>query len=198
MALLRLSALGFALLTGATAFGYFLLFEVLGSAIPALWSRDLRTFMLSFSLPAMPGAALSWWLVVVLPRRSSGAAGGCAGLLTIALAPLGVGVAGFMYGGFPTASLTPWQVIGWTLWIWLTGLVIVCALPQGWGMLLVGVAGGALYGTLIRRGLPETPGGEAASDADLRPDSSVDDEHRVERGGQMDHETEPDGRGRRW
>ena len=181
VALLRLSALGFAVLTGVLAFGYFWLFEVLGSPTQAISSSDLRFLVLSFTLPAMPGAALNWWLLVVLPRRSSASAGGCAGLLTIVLAVLGVCVAGFVYGGFSTAQMTPWQVIEWTLRLWLFGLVLVCALPWGWGMLLVGAAGGALYGTLIRRGLPVTPSGEAASDAGLRPHGSQGEEHRMER-----------------
>ena len=154
MVLLRLSALGFAVLTSVLAFGYFLLIEVLfgvlGPTTPALW----RLLVLTLTLPAMPGAALSWWLLVVLPRRSSALAGGCAGLLTIVLAPLEVCVAGFVYGGFSRASLTPWQVIGGTLIFWLIGLVLVCALPWGWGILLVGAAAGAVYGTLIGRGLP--------------------------------------------
>jgi hypothetical protein len=181
MALLRLSALGFAVLTGVLAFSYFSLFEVLGSTTPALSSSDLRLLVLNFTLPAMPGAALSWWLLVVLPRRSSAAAGAWAGLLTIVFAPLEVGVGGFVFGGFSTASLTPWQVIGWTLAIWLFGLLIVCATPQGWGMLLLGAAAGTLYGTLIGRGLSETPRGEAASAAGLSPHGSQEEEHRVER-----------------
>lgn len=180
MALLCLSALGFALLTGVLAFGYFWLFEILGSTTPAFWSRDLRLIALSFTLPAMPGAALSWWLLVVVPRRWSAVAGAGAGLLTIVLAPFEVGVGGFLYGGFSTASLTPWQVIGWTLAIWLIGLLIVCATPQGWGILLVGAAAGALYGSLIGRGLPETPGGEAAASAGRHPPGSQDAGHRVE------------------
>src|SRR5215469_14904375 len=88
MALLRLSALGFAVLTGGLAFGYFWFFEVLGATTPALWSSDLRFLVVSLMLPAMPGAALSWWLLVAIRWRSSAAAGGCAGLLTVALAPL--------------------------------------------------------------------------------------------------------------
>ena len=159
MALLRLSALGFALLSGVLAFGYFLLFGVLSRPSPALW------LVVTFALPTMPGAALSWWLLVVVPKRSSASVGACAGLLTIKLAPLEVVVGWLMYGTFSTAPLTPSQVLVQALAAWLIGLLIVCATPLGWVMLLVGAAAGALYGKVIGRDLPVAPSGEATADS---------------------------------
>jgi hypothetical protein len=156
LTLLRLSALGFAALIGVLAIGYFLLAGALASHMQAISFSgapsfsDVRFLVLSLALPAMPGAALSWWLLVVLPRHSSALAGALAGLLTVVLAPLEVGVAGFGYGGFSTAALTPWQVIGWTLVIWYFGVAILCATPTGWGILLVGASAGVLYGALVR------------------------------------------------
>lgn len=156
---LRLSTVGFAVLTGVLAFGYFWIAWPFGSTTPPMSLGNLRPLVLNLTLPALPGSVVSWWLLVVLPRRSSGFAGCCAGLLTIVLAVLGFWVTEFVQTG-----MAPWQVIQLSLTDWLIGLVYVCVLPWGWGIVVVGTSGGIVYGTLVSLWTDTAPEGEPVPD----------------------------------
>lgn len=156
----RLSVVGFVALTGILAFGYIYLVAV-GSttSAPRPAASYLLAVMYDYALPALPGAALSWWLLIAAPRRSSALAGGCVGLLTVVLAVLGVCIAGITYGALlshTTTFLTPIDTLEAVLFFWLFGLLFLSTQPLGWGMFLVGTVAGAVYGTLVRRAIPVT------------------------------------------
>jgi hypothetical protein len=95
---LPLSILGFSLLAGCVSFLYMFLTTVIPvrsvsegldlpfnvHLSPILWA-GLVTFS-RFSLPVMFSSAFSWWLCIVLPRRSRAWAGAGAGLLSVLFA----------------------------------------------------------------------------------------------------------------
>jgi hypothetical protein len=153
--LLRLSTLGFVTITGVSAFVYFSLVIASSSSLPFTMT-DLSVMIGNFALPALPGAFLSWWVVVVVPKRPSSLTGGCAGLLTIIFAVLGVCVTWFMFGHLlPTATpfprYTPGQDIEIVFFYWIYGLIFLGIQPWGRGIFLVGILVGALYGALVHR-----------------------------------------------
>ena len=157
------SALGFAALTGMLAFGDLLLISETNQAanLAEITPTGLLSALINLALPAMPGAVLSWWLLIIVPRRSSAFAGCCAGLLTVALAVLGVCLFGVFFGQMlwgPATSLPVWEKLEAALFFWLFGLIYLLVQGWGWEMLLVGAAAGALYGALVgalaRRHLP--------------------------------------------
>lgn len=162
----RLSVVGFVALTGALAFGYIYLATAISAPdMPGSTASYLLVIVYDYALPALPGAVLSWWLLIAARRRSSALAGGCAGILTIVLAVLGVCIAGFIFGTLlphTATPLTPIDRLEAVLFFWLFGLLFLSAQPIGWGMFLVGAAAGAVYGALVRRWIPIAHDEEAA------------------------------------
>lgn len=153
----RLSVVGFIALTGVLAYGY--IYLVAAHSVPDApgpTPDDLLAIASNYALPALPGAALSWWLLIAVPRRSGALAGGCVGLLTVVLAVLGVCIAGIIFGTLVphTTPLTPIETLEAIAFFWLFGLLFLSTQPIGWGMFLVGTVAGAVYGALVRRWIP--------------------------------------------
>ncbi|HEU0026813.1 MAG TPA: hypothetical protein VFQ25_06815 [Ktedonobacterales bacterium] len=171
MMLLWWSTAGFAVLTGMLTFADLLLISVTNHAanLAEITPTGLLSALINLALPAMPGAVLSWWLLIIVPRRSSAFAGCCAGLLTVALAVLGVCLFGVFFGQMlwdPATSLPVWEKLEAALFFWLFGLMYLLVQGWGWEMLLVGAVAGALYGALVgalaRRRLPPIDNGQPA------------------------------------
>lgn len=181
--LLWWSTAGFAVLTGMLAFGDILLIDItsLPADSPGPTPAGLLSLMVNFALPALPGAVLSWWLLIVLPRRAGAFAGGCAGLLGVVLAVLGICLFGVFFGkmlAVPATSLPVWEKLEATLFFWLFGLMYLLVQGWGWEILLVGAVAGALYGALVgafvRRYRPPSYDGQPAPNVEP-PAKGADD-----------------------
>ncbi|HEU0026814.1 MAG TPA: hypothetical protein VFQ25_06820 [Ktedonobacterales bacterium] len=131
-----------------------------------------------FALAATPGALLSWWITVVIPRQANPFAGGCAGLFTVVFAVLGVLlVTIFSLPSSPSHSSgdlisPPLWGIPLLLLLWISSLTGFAYTPWGWVTFAVGVVAGALYGAYIaayiRRHVPTAYPEEAVSSGNIR------------------------------
>jgi len=182
---LRWSPLIFAVEAGALNVAFMVIFgmrtypklitlpEVVTPWIPPL-NPDSQLFAILLiaeaALLTMPGAALGWWLLVVLPRRTSALDGGFAGIIAFVLALMSACLLGRLLAPYTVASLPLLQRLHQALRIWYMGLLFISISYLGWGLPALYVAIGALYARYLRRRLAATSDGrELASSLMPRP-----------------------------
>lgn len=174
------SSMVFAMIIGALAFGDIYIYDLIrvSAGAPGPTSVDL---VAEYALSAMPGAMLSWLMIVVIPRQAGALTGGCAGLLTVVFAVLGVMlVAAFSlshisgsHSSGDSASLSPVLALLWIFMLWISTVASFAYLPWGWVTFLVSAVAGALYGAYIarylRRHFPEAYEEKPVASGNMRP-----------------------------
>lgn len=171
------SSVAFAIIMGILAFGDIYIYELVKTPVGA--SNPIpATLMAEYALSVTPGAMLSWWMTVAIPRQANAFAGGCAGLFTVVFAVLGVMLVAIFSLPHPASHATgvsvslPLWGIPLLLLLWISSLIRFAYTPWGWMTFGIGVVAGALYGAYVaaytRRHFPTAYEEETGSSREQR------------------------------